>query len=402
MTMEQEQTFPMKRCPFAPPPQYAALRKEAPISKVTLPGGDWAWLVTRYEDVRAVLGDNRFSTEPNTPGYPFIAPARAALLKNEAPPTFIRMDPPEHGKYRRMLTKEFMVKHVEAMRPAIVELVDGLLDKMISSGPPADFFEDFALQVPTTVISKILGVPREDEPFFQDRSKAKLDLAADPKVPVQAAADMRDYLDRLIHNKEATRDSNDDLITRLLVEQVMPGHMSRDELRAMVELLIIGGHETTANTIALGTLSLLEHPEQKEALAADPTLANTAVEEILRFHTPVHYNGARAALADVTIGGQLIRKGDGVLAMVNSANRDAEVFDNPDGFDIRRQSLRHLAFSYGVHQCIGQPLARAELQSVFSVLFRRLPKLALSVPLAEIPFRYDAFVFGVDAMPVTW
>jgi cytochrome P450 len=402
MTAEQFPNFPMKRCPFSPPPQYAELREDTPVSKVTLPGGDWAWLVTRYDDVRAVLGDNRFSTQPATPGYPFIAPARAALLKNETPPPFIRMDPPEHGKYRRMLTKEFMVKHVEAMRPAIVTLVDGLLDEMIRKGSPADFFEDFALQVPTTVISKILGVPREDEPFFQDRSKAKLDLAADPTVPVRAAADMREYLDRLIRDKEAHRDSNDDLITRLLTDQVLPGHMSREELRAMVELLIIGGHETTANTIALGTLSLLEHPEQKDALVADPTLANTAVEEILRFHTPVHYNGARAALEDITIGGQLIRKGEGVLAMINSANRDSAVFDDPDTFDIRRQSLRHLAFSYGVHQCIGQPLARAELQTVFGTLFRRLPKLALSIPLSEVPFRYDAFVFGVDAMPVTW
>lgn len=398
----QPPNFPMKRCPFSPPAQYAQLREEAPVSKVTLPGGDWAWLITRYEDVRAVLGDNRFSTQPTTPGYPFIAPARAALLKNEKPATFIRMDPPDHAKYRRMLTKEFMVKNVEAMRPAIEELVNGLLDEMIRRGPPADFFEDFALQVPTTVISKILGVPREDEPFFQDRSKAKLDLAADPSVPVQAAADMRAYLDDLIRDKEAHSGGNDDLITRLLIDQVIPGHMSRDELRAMVELLIIGGHETTANTIALGTLSLLEHPDQKDALIADPTLANTAVEEILRFHTPVHYNGARAALEDVMIGGQLIRKGEGVLAMINSANRDAEVFDAPDTFDIRRQSLRHLAFSYGVHQCIGQPLARAELQTVFSTLFQRLPKLALSIPLSEVPFRYDAFVFGVDAMPVTW
>lgn len=402
MTVEQLPTFPMKRCPFAPPEQYAQLRAETPVSKVALPEGQWAWLVTRYEDVRAVLGDNRFSTNPSTPGYPFIAPARAALLMNEKPATFIRMDPPEHGKGRRMLTKEFMVKHIDAMRPAIQILVDGLLDDLVRRGPPADFFQDFALQVPTAVISKILGIPREDELFFQERSKAKLDLSADPSVPVRAAADMRAYLENLIRERETNGASSDDLITRLLTNQVAPGHMSRDELLALVELLIVAGHETTANTIALGALSLLQHPEQKDALAANPELASSAVEEILRYSTPVHYNGARAALEDVTIGGQLIKKGEGVLAMINSANRDPKEFEEPEAFNIHRKSLHHLAFSYGVHQCIGQPLARAELQIVFASLFRRLPRLALSVPLSDIPFRYNAFVFGVDAMPVTW
>jgi cytochrome P450 len=400
--MDQLPSFPMTRCPFAPPAQYAQLREESPVSRVVLPDGKTAWLVTRYEDVRAVLGDNRFSTNPSTPGYPFIAPARAALLMNESPRTFLRLDPPEHSKGRRLLTMEFTVKHIDAMRPSIQKLVDGLLDELVRKGPPADFFVDFALQVPTIVISNILGVPREDEEFFIERSKAKLDLSAAPDVPVKAGADMRAYLEKLIQKKEAERETGDDLITRLLNNQVATGHITRDDLLALVELLIIAGHETTANTMALGALSLLQHPEQKEALIADPGLTNSAVEEILRYHTPVQYNGPRAALEDVEIGGQLIRKGEGVLAMISSANRDPEVFDDPDTFNIRRQSLRHIAFSYGVHQCIGQPLARAELQIVFSTLFQRLPRLSLAVPVSELPFKYNAFVFGVDSMPVTW
>lgn len=400
--MEQIPSFPMKRCPFAPPDQYAQLREHSPVAKVKLPDGKEAWLVTRYDDVRAVLGDNRFSTNPSTPGYPFIAPARAALLMNENPRTFLRLDPPEHTKGRRLLTMEFTVKHIDAMRPAIQTLVDGLLDDLIRKGPPADFFLDFALQVPTIVISNILGVPREDEAFFIERSKAKLDLSATPDVPVKAGADMRAYLENLIQKKEAERERGNDLITRLLNNQVAPGHISRDDLLALVELLIIAGHETTANTMALGTLSLLLHPEQKAALAADPELAQSAVEEILRYHTPVQYNGPRAALEDVVVGGQLIKKGEGVLAMISAANRDPEIFDEPDTFNIRRQSMRHVAFSYGIHQCIGQPLARAELQIVFSTLFRRLPNLALAAPVSELPFKYNAFVFGVDAMPVTW
>ncbi|SAL42154.1 cytochrome P450 [Caballeronia humi] len=394
--------FPMRRCPFAPPPEYAEIRKNEGLSKVTMPDGTEAWIATRYEDVRAILGDPRFSTAPSTPGYPFIAPARAALLKAEYPPTIIRMDAPQHTKYRRMLSKEFMVHHIDAMRPELQQTVDTLLDEFIAKGSPADLFEDFALTVPTTVISRMLGVPYEDRDFFQERSKAKLDLTADPEVPVRAGAEMREYLDRLITEKMAHPGNRSDLISRLVTSQVVPGHMTREEALATIELLLMGGHETTANMIALGTLSLLTHPEQKDALVADPSLVRNTVEEMLRFHTIVHYNGPRVAMEDVEVAGTLIRKGEGVLALITAANRDPKAFDHPDQFDIHRPALHHVAFSYGVHQCLGQPLARAELQIVFTTLFQRLPKLRLAVPLDDIKFRYDAFVYGVDALPVEW
>ncbi|SAK65871.1 cytochrome P450 [Caballeronia arationis] len=394
--------FPMRRCPFAPPPEYAEIRKNEGLSKVTMPDGSEAWIATRYDDVRAILGDPRFSTAPSTPGYPFIAPARAALLKNEFPPTIIRMDAPQHTKYRRMLSKEFMVHHIDAMRPELQKTVDTLLDEFIAKGSPADLFEDFALTVPTTVISRMLGVPYEDRDFFQERSKAKLDLTADPEVPIRAGVEMREYLDRLITEKMAHPGNRSDLISRLVTSQVVPGHMTREEALATIELLLMGGHETTANMIALGTLSLLTHPEQKDALVADPSLVRNTVEEMLRFHTIVHYNGPRVAMEDVEVAGTLIRKGEGVLALITAANRDPKAFDHPDRFDIHRPALHHVAFSYGVHQCLGQPLARAELQIVFTTLFQRLPKLRLAVPVEDIKFRYDAFVYGVDALPVEW
>ncbi|SOE93775.1 hypothetical protein SAMN05414139_06563 [Burkholderia sp. D7] len=394
--------FPMRRCPFAPPPEYAEIRKNEGLSRVTMPDGSLAWIATRYDDVRAILGDSRFSTVPSTPGYPFIAPARAALLKNEFPPTIIRMDSPEHTKYRRMLSKEFMVHHIEAMRPELQQTVDILLDEFIAKGSPADLFEDFALTVPTTVISRMLGVPYEDRDFFQERSKAKLDLTADPEVPIRAGAEMREYLDRLITEKMVHPGNRSDLISRLVMSQVVPGHMTREEALATIELLLMGGHETTANMIALGTLSLLTNPDQKDALVADPSLVRNTVEEMLRFHTIVHYNGPRVALEDVEVAGTLIKKGEGVLALITAANRDPKAFDEPDKFDIRRPALHHVAFSYGVHQCLGQPLARAELQIVFSTLFQRLPTLRLAVPVEEIKFRYDAFVYGVDTLPVEW
>ena len=394
--------FPMRRCPFSPPPEYAEIRKNEGLSRVTMPDGSLAWIATRYDDVRAILGDSRFSTVPSTPGYPFIAPARAALLKNEFPPTIIRMDSPQHTKYRRMLSKEFMVHHIEAMRPELQQTVNTLLDEFIAKGSPADLFEDFALTVPTTVISRMLGVPYEDRDFFQERSKAKLDLTADPEVPIRAGAEMREYLDRLITEKMVHPGTRSDLISRLVMSQVVPGHMTREEALATIELLLMGGHETTANMIALGTLSLLTNPDQKDALVADPSLVRNTVEEMLRFHTIVHYNGPRVALEDVEVGGTLIKKGEGVLALITAANRDPKAFAEPDKFDIHRPALHHVAFSYGVHQCLGQPLARAELQIVFSTLFQRLPTLRLAVPVEEIKFRYDAFVYGVDTLPVEW
>ncbi|WP_028205114.1 cytochrome P450 [Paraburkholderia nodosa] len=396
------QAFPMRRCPFAPPAQYGEIREKDGLSRVTMPDGTPAWIATRYEDVRAILGDNRFSTVPSTPGYPFIAPARASLLMNEHPPTIIRMDPPEHTRYRRMLTKEFMVHHVEAMRPELQQTVDLLLDELEAKGSPADLFEDFALAVPTTVISRILGVPYEDREFFQERSKAKLDLTADPEVPVRAGTEMREYLDRLITQKMQSPGNRSDLISRLVTSQVVPGHMTREEALATIELLLMGGHETTANMIALGTLSLLTNPAQKDALVSDPTLVTNTVEEMLRFHTIVHYNGPRVALEDVTVAGTLVRKGEGVLALISAANRDPKHFPEPDAFDIHREARHHVAFSYGVHQCLGQPLARAELQIVFTSLFQRLPKLRLAMPLEDLKFRHDAFVYGVDALPVEW
>jgi cytochrome P450 len=213
---------------------------------------------------------------------------------------------------------------------------------------------------------------------------------------------MREYLDRLITEKLKHPGNRDDLISRLVTSQVVPGHMTREEALATIELLLMGGHETTANMIALGTLSLLTHPEQKDALVADPSLVGNAVEEMLRYHTIVHYNGPRVAMEDVDVNGTLIRKGEGVLALITAANRDPASFADPDAFDIRREARHHVAFSFGIHQCLGQPLAPAELQIVFSTLFQRLPKLRLTVPVDEIKFRYDAFVYGVDALPVTW
>jgi cytochrome P450 len=404
MTAEttEPSAFPMERCPFSPPLEYAQLRETDPIAKVSMPDGVPAWLMTRYDDVKAVLGDNRFSTSPKQSGYPFISPSRASQLIHEEPAALIRLDAPEHNRQKRMFTREFSIANVQKMRPFIKQTVDDLLDELERKGPPCDFAEDFALALPSTVIATLLGVPTEDHEYFQERAQAKLDLAADPEVPLQAGAEMRAYLDKLITTKMENLEAYDDLISRFVRDQLIPGHVTREQAVITIELLLMGGHETTANMIALGTLSLLLHPEQRAALVADPSLVDRAIEEMLRFHTIVHYNGPRVALEDIEVGGRLIRKGEGVLAMIAAANRDPQPFPDPDAFDITRDARHHLAFSYGIHQCMGQQLARAELQIVFTTLFQRFPDLRLAVPEQDLKFNFDAFVYGIKSLPLTW
>jgi cytochrome P450 len=395
-------TFPMDRCPFSPPPEYAELRSEQPVAKVLMPDGSNAWLLTRYDDVKSVLGDTRFSTSPKQPGYPMISPSRAAQLIHEDPAAIIRLDPPEQTRQRRMVTREFTLATVQTYRPFIQETVDHLLDELERKGPPCDFAEDFALALPSTVIATILGVPLWDHEYFQERAQAKLDLEADPEVPLKAGREMRAYLDTLVTTKMESPEPQDDLISRYIRAELVPGHVTREQALITIELLLMGGHETTANMIALGTLSLLLHPEQRDALIADPDLVPNAIEEMLRFHTIVHYNGPRVATEEIEVRGHTFHKGEGVLAMISAANRDPERFPNPDAFDIHRDARQHLAFSFGVHQCLGQQLARAELQIVFTTLFQRLPSLRLAIPEDELKFNFDSFVYGIKSLPLTW
>ncbi len=241
-----------------------------------------------------------------------------------------------------------------------------------------------------------------DAEFFQDRRKRKSNMALPPEEAIQASNEIQDYLENLIHEKKRVADSGSDLISRLLRDHVIPGHMSHKQCLGTLQLLLEAGHETTGSMIALGTLSLLLNPEQKDALVANPELVPGAVEEMLRFHTPTHLSGVRAALQDIEIKDTHIPQGHGVLCMLGAANRDPEVFQNPDAFDINRDARHHVAFSYGIHQCLGQFLARLELQTVFTKLFQRFPNLRLAVPLEELEFRSESIVYGINTLPVEW
>ncbi|NYT83867.1 cytochrome P450 [Alcaligenaceae bacterium] len=390
---------PPRRNPTDPPPYYAELRESGKLAKARLWDGSEAWLITCYDDFRAVLGDRRFSADISRPGYPTV---NAGMKEARGSyPSFITMDAPRHTQHRRMLTGEFAVKRMEAYRPRIVQIVNELIDAMERRGGPLDLVEHLALPIPSLAICELLGVPYEDHDFFQEQAK----VMASHNTSVEQAkaashALCEGYLRSLIRKKRA--DPQDDILSRLVVNQLCAGHLSEDELVSLSRLLLIAGHETTANMTAMGSLLLLQHREQWELLREDPGLLPQAVEEILRFLDPTHSGRRRVALEDVELRGETIRAGEGVIALSLSANRDQAAFPEPDTFDIRREARHHVAFGYGVHQCLGQPLARIELQTVFSELIRRLPGLRLAVGKETLRFKDEMFIYGIKELPVEW
>jgi cytochrome P450 len=389
-------TMPAARsgCPFDPPPAYQRALHEEPVSRVALWDGTLCWLVTRHADVREVLRDQRFSADATRPGFPFLSEGRKALTAGQV--SFIRMDDPQHARLRRMLTADFMIKRTEAMRPRIQEIVDDFLDRMIAHGSPADLVARFALPIPSLVICLMLGVDYADHDFFQDRSRILLHNDSTAEQIDTARGELLAYLKELAGRKRAEPDEA--IVSRLVAR----GELSDDEIASMCMLLLIAGHETTANMTALSTLALLRNPEQLARLRAEPALIKGAVEELLRYLTIVHTGVARVAAQDVTLGGHTIKAGEGVLCMISSANRDEEVFADPDRLDVAREARRHVAFGFGVHQCLGQPLARVELQIALETLLRRLPTLRLAIDPDEVRYRDDMSIYGVHELPVAW
>jgi cytochrome P450 len=392
--------YPMARaagCPFDPPP---TLRTLAPVSRIRLWDGSTPWLITRHADVRELLADPRVSADARREGYPHASAGGRALRARGS--TFISMDDPEHARLRRMVTGMFAIRQVEALRPSIQRIVDERIEALLAGPRPVELVESFALPVPSLVICRLLGVPYADHEFFQRRTRV-LVIRDQAVERVTAAQDeLTEYLDGVIAHKLA--EPAEDLLSRLAVEHVATGELSRREAALMAMLLLLAGHETTANMIALGTLALLEHADQLPAVrdTDDPALIARAVEELLRYLTIVHSGRRRVALEDIGLGGQTIHAGDGIVLAGDAANRDEDPFPGPDRLDVHRDARGHVAFGFGVHQCLGQPLARVELQVVYGTLYRRIPGLRLAVPLEQIPFKHDSNVYGVYELPVTW
>ncbi|MER7755918.1 cytochrome P450 [Kitasatospora sp. NPDC097643] len=385
-------------CPFNPPPAYTEAAATASVTRAELPGGAACWLVTGYPEVRTVLSDRRFSADVRHPAFPFLLPGRREILA--ANPSFLRLDDPEHARLRRMVTGDFLVKRVEAMRPDVQRIVDEALDRMTAGVTGADLVTGFALPVPSLVICLLLGVPYEDRDRFQSLSRTLLSNESPLPEIARAQEELEDYLGSLAARKR--EQPGDDILSRLVARD----DLTVREVASTGILLLIAGHETTANMIALSTALLLDRPEQVDRLA-DPAALPGAVEELLRHLTIVHSGLPRVALEDVELDGTVIRAGEGVLAMLSTANRDEELFGGAghpsvDELDLDRDARRHLAFGFGVHQCLGQPLARAELQIALATLFRRLPGLRLAVPRGELDFRTDTLIYGLRSLPVTW
>ncbi|MFJ4667657.1 cytochrome P450 [Kitasatospora purpeofusca] len=382
-------------CPFGPPPAYPEAAATGPVTRAKLPDGDLCWLVTGFAEVRTVLSDRRFSADIRHPAFPLlVAGARELITDN---PDFLRLDDPEHARQRRMLTGEFLVKRVEELRPEIQRIVDEALDRMTAGRTTADLVTDFALPVPSLVICLLLGVPYEDHDRFQSLSRTMLSRESTVEQLREAQEGVLEYLRDLTTRKRAQPE--DDVLSRLAARD----DLSAEDAAAMGVLLLVAGHETTANMIALSTALLLDHPEQIPGLA-DPATLPGAVEELLRLLTIVHTGLPRVALEDVELGGVTVRAGEGVMAMLSTANRDEAVFGGAghratDELDLHRDARRQLAFGFGVHQCLGQPLARAELQIALETLFRRLPELR---PAGEREFRTESFIYGMRSLPVTW
>ncbi|HEX4725579.1 MAG TPA: cytochrome P450 [Pseudonocardiaceae bacterium] len=395
--------FPFaQRRPFEIAPEYGELRGECPVSQVRMPTGELAWLVTRYDDVRTVLTDSRVTADRLHPGYPVPLGFRdRAMLQQMGRGGIMGMDPPEHSTHRRLLVPEFTVQRMRALRPRTKEIVeDCVADVMAATEHPVDLVPALAVPVPSRLFCELLEVPRADHDFVHHRTRVLLsrDVPDDEKRTI--AAELPRFYEDLVARKE--KEDGDDLLSRIMAAYRAAGMYERGLMARMVGGFLVSA-DTTANMIPLGVVALMSHPEQLALLKEDPALAANAVDELLRFFSPTaEVTGYRAATADIEIGGAVIKEGDGIIALTSAANRDERTFERPDELDVRRPVGHHLAFGFGVHQCLGQNLARMILEVTFGTLFERIPDLRLAVPVAELPFRDYAVAHGLYELPVTW
>ncbi|MET9145424.1 cytochrome P450 [Streptomyces sp. NPDC004042] len=391
--------FPVQRgCPFAAPAEYDALRTHEPVARVTLPTGREAWVVTRYDDVRELLSDPRISADIRRPAFPALGEGEQEAGARFRP--FIRTDAPEHTKYRRMLLPVFTVRRVRAMRPLVQARVDEILDGLLAAGGPVDLVPAYANAVSTSVICELLGIPRENLEFFRDVTRISGSRHSTAEQVSEALGGLFGLLAELIGRRR--EEPRDDLISRLVTEHLVPGHLTMDQLLSTLGITINAGRETTTSMIALSTLLLLERPELREELRRDPSLMPAAVDELLRVLSVADSIPLRVAAEDIELSGRTIPADDGVIALLAGANHDPERFDDPERVDFRRTDNHHVAFGHGVHQCVGQHLARLELEVALETLVRRVPTLRLAGSRDDVVVKHDSATFGLEELKVTW
>ncbi|GAB3476303.1 cytochrome P450 [Amycolatopsis cihanbeyliensis] len=389
--------LPMTRPnPFDPPEELAELRRNHPISRMAYPDGHTGWLVTTHALARTVLADPRFSARSELTHRPIFENELQAQEPKPAPPgMFITMDPPDHTRYRRLLTGQFTVRRMRQLTERIERVTNDHLDAMEQHGPPLDLVDAFARPIPALVICELLGVPYADRDRFQADTKTMGDAQSTKEQALAAVADLGAYLGELVAAKH--REPTDDLLSGL----VGSGELTNEELTNIAFMLLGAGLDTTSHMLALGTFALLAHPDQLTILRGDPDILELAIEELLRYLSIVMAT-VRTATEDVELDGHLIRAGESVTISTAAANRDREQFDNPETLDLRRSTRGHVAFGHGIHQCLGQQLARAEMQVAYPALLRRFPTLRLAVQPEEVPIKHNVLIYGLHQLPVAW
>lgn len=393
--------FPFTRPePFGVPQQYQELRVADRVSTVRSVDGKLARLVVRYGDVRALLADQRLSTDKAHPAYPLQNPF-FGVAKVGDEKTFFDMDNPDHDVYRRMFSAEFSSKAVAGLTQRIHAIIEERLELMVQGSHPEDLVSRFAKAVPTRVLSSIIGVPFDEFETLLDTTESLISLTTPREDAGRASSDLLDYFLGLIERRRAAPE--DDLISHALADQLAKGSLSNVRLASTCRALLVAGFETTASMISLGALWFILNQRERVAFTEmDDPAAAVAVAELLRHFAVAHVGRRRVAIEDVPIGHQLIAAGEGVILATDAADHDPEVFPDPDRVDLGGRDRPIVAFGFGIHQCIGQNLARAEIRIALQTLFRRLPDLRLASPIDELPFDQKAMAYGVKHLPVRW
>ncbi|MFJ8781207.1 MULTISPECIES: cytochrome P450 [unclassified Streptomyces] len=392
--------WPFPRTKSGCPAEILGELREEPPCVVRIPAGAAqsrrAWLVTAYADVRRALMDPRLSADETLPG----APVRIQVDPSQKPGSFLRMDDPEHARLRGLIATEFTARRVRRLRSAVQKLIDELLDDLAGRPRPTDLQDVFSRKLPTLVIARLLGVPDEDSPYFVEKTRVTISQG-DPARSYAAYTEMSEYLGVLAKRK--LDDPQDDMMSRLAVDHLSTGHITLDELVGIARLVLVAGHETTTNQIALNILSLLtDDALRSEVLADDGALIPQYVEEAMRYWSISQDAIVRQALEDVEMGGVVMKKGDAVVISIPAGNHDPSVFPHPDRIDLSRDSGKHLQWGNGPHYCQGAPLARLEMDLALRTLFRRFPTLRLAVDDPDSVFRTGTVFHGVRHLPVTW
>jgi cytochrome P450 len=395
-------TWPFKRDPadpLLPPPLIADIRAAGDPVEVQMYDGTKATLFTTYEQVTEILTSPNSSSDGSKPGFPYISDS--ARANRGSRPTIDRLDPPEHDRQRGMLAPSFTAKRIRAFRPFIERTVEHLLDGLEEKGS-ADLLTEFAELVPANVITEMMGLPYDKADFFLDRVHRWMNDKNDPADIARAMDDIKVYFGEVIDERAGS--DGTDLISVLVRERLETGQIDRNQLIITLHLLLSAGFETTANAIALGAVALLQEPEAWRELSQteDDDVVKAAVEEVLRFVSPAHQTHIRIASDPIPVGHYTIQPGEGIIGTQLGANHDPAHFPDPDRIDIHRDARSHLAFGLGLHQCLGQALARLELQVAFSQLTHRFPDMRLEKPVTELTYRTSSIAYTASPVPVTW